>query len=108
MHRISRHASIASVMNADPLLLGGDRKPLIVLRNVRVAEPAVGRLDRVDAGQLQFFRQAVLQRLERSLRSPACLRRVRRNVLDAELLQRTAELRQHGLRHRPAALGVKK
>jgi len=34
------------------LLLGGDRKPLVVLRNIDVAESAVGRLDRVDPREL--------------------------------------------------------
>ena len=62
------------------------------------------RLDRVDPSQLQFFRQTILQRPKRTLRTAPRLRRVRRDVLDAELLQGTAELRQNRPRYRPAAL----
>ena len=68
------------------------------------AATAVRRLDRLDPGQRQLLRQTVLQRAEQALRAPARLRRVGRDVLDAELLQGPPDLRQQRLRHLPARL----
>ncbi|TIT88619.1 MAG: hypothetical protein E5W59_18160, partial [Mesorhizobium sp.] len=67
---------------------------LVVGRNINVAQKAVGLLYDGDPGQRQFFRQPVLQGLENPLRTTACLRRIGRDMLDAKVGQRAADLGQ--------------
>jgi hypothetical protein len=74
-----------------------------VVCDVNLAQPAVGRLHRADPGHRKLLRQPVLQGAERAFRSAAGLRRISRDVLDAELIERAAELRQHRLRHPSAS-----
>jgi len=76
-----------------------------MLRDVGLGQPVIGRLDRRDAGQRQFLRQAVLERTERPLRAAPSLRRIGRDVLDAELRQRPTELGRMRPGNLPAGLG---
>jgi hypothetical protein len=69
------------------LLLRRNRKLPIVLRLV-IREPRVRHLDPVDPRHSQLLRQAVLERPEQPLRASPCLRRVGRDVLDPQPLQR--------------------
>jgi hypothetical protein len=73
-------------------LLGRDREAAIVLRQVDLAQEAVRGLGRGDAGQRQLLGQTVLQGAEGALGAPPCLGRIGRNVLDAELGERPADL----------------
>ena len=67
----------------------------IAVRTVHVGDPSPG----------QFLWQSPLVGLERSLAPAACLRRVRGNVLDTQLLQRTSYLGQIDLVHFASRLG---
>ena len=76
------------------LLLGLHREPRVMRRDIDIANEAVGGLDRDDPGQRQFLHQTVLQRLEHPLRAAARLRRIGRDVFDAQMSERPADLRQ--------------
>src|SRR5258708_36673825 len=58
-----------------------------------VADEVVRLLQRRDAGEHQLLGQAVLQRPERPLGATARLGRIGRDVLDTQMLQRSADLR---------------
>src|SRR6185369_16798191 len=77
-------------------LLGLHGKPRIVSRDVDVPKENIGGLDRDDLGERQLLRQTVLQRLENPLRATARLRRIGRDVFDAEMIKRPADLGQVG------------
>lgn len=77
----------------------GDGETAVVARQIALLEEAVGRLGGGDAGQLELLGQAVLQGAEGPLAAPASLRRVGRDVLDAELGQGASNLGQHALGH---------
>ena len=72
---------------ADALLLGLDREAGDCGRGVDVAKEQVGGLDRGDPGQRQLLGQTVLQRLKDPLRATPRLRRIGRDMLDAEMLR---------------------
>ena len=59
-----------------------DREARVVGGQVDVADEGVGRLDVGYAGELEFFRQPVLQRREGPLGAAARLRRERADMLD--------------------------
>jgi hypothetical protein len=59
----------------------------VVLPQIGLGDPAVGRVRRLDPGQLQLLRQAILQGAEGALGAPARFGRVGRNVADAERRQ---------------------
>ncbi len=61
-------------------LRGRAREVRVVLGQVDLAQEPVGGLEGGDAGELELFGQAVLQRAEGALGSAACLRRVGRDV----------------------------
>ena len=86
-------------------LLGGDGEAGVVRRDVDLGEPAVGRLHGRDAGQPQLLGQAILEGAEGPLGAAARLGRVGGDVLDAELGQRPADLRQLLFRDFAAGLG---
>ncbi len=73
-------------------LFGSDREARIVVGNEGLGEEAVGPFDRRDAGQCQLLGEPVLQGAEGALGAPARLRRIGRDVLDAELGQGPSEL----------------
>ena len=58
-----------------------------------------------DAGELQFLRQPILQRLEGPLGAAPRLRRERPDVLDAQLLERPADLGRRAAIDLAAAFG---
>jgi len=62
----------------------------------------VGISDIADAGKLELLRQPVLQGAEHALRAPARLWRIGRDVLDAEPIERPADLGEPVLVHRLA------
>jgi hypothetical protein len=64
----------------------------VVLGQVNLAQEAVGDRDRGDAGELELLGQPVLERAERTLGATPRLGRVGRDVLDAELGKRPADL----------------
>ena len=80
----------------------------IVLRKIDLAEEGVGLFDRRDPGEPELVDQPVLQRPERPLRASPGLRRIGANVLDPELLERPADLRQAIAAISPPASGVRK
>ena len=59
---------------------------------VGVAKEGVGRLDIGYAGKRQLLDEPILKRPEHTLRSAARLRRIGRDVLDPELLERPPDL----------------
>src|SRR5215472_2739294 len=63
-------------------------------RQVNLADLAVGFVDVADAKQAQLLRQPTLQRAEHALAPPTRLRRVGRDMLDAEVRQRPPYLGQ--------------
>src|SRR5271166_6433673 len=67
---------------------------LIVGGQIDFADEGVGRLDRRDPGKPELLHQPVLQGLEGALRTPARLWRIGPDMLDPELLERPADLRQ--------------
>ena len=74
------------------LLLRRDRKGRVVFGDIVLAQPTVGGLDIVDADEPQLLGQAILQRAEDALRAAPGLRRIGRDVLDAELRQGASDL----------------
>src|SRR5260370_928552 len=74
-------------------------------RQIDLAQPSVGGLDIVDAGLRQLLDQTILQRAEHALRATPGLRRIGGNVLDAQPLERPADLRQPAAIDRLAGLG---
>src|SRR5919206_1884365 len=88
-----------------PRLRRLDRKARVVLGHIDFGQVAVGVRHSVDPGQPQHLRQAALQRAEHPLHPAPSLRAVGRDVLDAELLQRTPDLGQLILIDRLAGLG---
>jgi hypothetical protein len=64
----------------------------VVVGKVDLADETVGRLDRRDPGELEFFHQAILKRLEGPLRPASRLGRESPDMLDAELRERPADL----------------
>ena len=92
--------------------LFGERRRLgetgIVARQINLTDPSVRRIDIAQAGVFELFDQPVLQRPEHALAAAARLRRVGRDVLDADPIERTADLGQVNLVDRLAGLvGVK-
>lgn len=71
-------------------------KTPIVGGDVDIPNEGVGRLERDDRGHRQLFRQTVLQRLEQPFRAATRLRRIGRDVFDAEMIERPADLGQAG------------
>src|SRR5215471_13212158 len=63
-------------------------------RQINLADVAVGRLDVADAEQAQFLRQPALQGAEHALAAAARLRRVGRDMLNAQPCQCPAHLGQ--------------
>ena len=76
-----------------------------MLGQVDLAQEPVGGLDGGDPGQRQLLGQAVLQGPEGALAAAPGLRRIGRDVADAELLQRPADLGQLRLGNLAAGLG---
>jgi hypothetical protein len=76
-----------------------------VLSEIDLPQEAVGGLDGGDPGQRQLLGQAILQGAEGTLAAAPGLRRIGRNMANAELLERPAHLGQLGLRHFAASLG---
>jgi hypothetical protein len=70
-----------------------------------LGDEPIGGLHFGDGSQLQLLHQPVLERGEHALRAPAGLRRIGRNVLDAEAIERPAHLGQPGLVDLAAGLG---
>src|SRR5262249_49409123 len=66
----------------------------VVIRNETFFEVAIGRRDGPDFCEPQFLREALLQRAEHALHSSAPLRRIGRDVADAELRKSTTNLGQ--------------
>jgi len=71
-----------------------DRKAGIVIGNESLPEISVHCRQGPDAGYPHSRWQPVVQGPEYPLDAPASLRRIRRNVPDAELQERAADLRQ--------------
>ena len=71
---------------------GLDRETGVVAGNVGLLQEAVGGGDVADLRQPEFLGQAVLQGAEHAFRTPARLRRIGRNMLDAELSQGASDL----------------
>src|SRR5205085_5779615 len=86
----------------------GDRGRLgeagIVRRQIDLADKLIGGRDIADARKLEFLRQPVLQGAEHALRTPARFWRIGRDVLDAEPIERPADLSEPVLVHRLACL----
>src|SRR3981081_497583 len=76
------------------LLLGLRREPRVMHRYISVAQPGVGCFNCRDPGQRQFLRHAPLQGPEQTFRPAARLGRIRRDMLDTQLRQRTPNLRR--------------
>src|SRR5260370_33252667 len=74
-------------------------------RQTDLAQPSLGGIDVVDAGLRQLLEQTILQRAEHALRATPGLRRIGGNVLDAQPLERPADLRQPAAIDRLAGLG---
>ena len=109
------HAGVLDAQDVAPLRLrdrhegGADfgrrhGKAGVVLRHVGLAQISVGRLHIRDAVQRQFLRQPVLQGPEGPLAATPRLGRVGRDMLDAELRERPADLGQPSLVDRLARL----
>src|SRR5208282_2542839 len=62
--------------------------------DVDIAQEQVRRLHRDDPGERELLDQTVLQRMEDALRPTPRLRRIGRDMLDAQMLQRPAHLRR--------------
>ncbi len=89
-------------------LLGGrDREAGVVPRHLDCGEPPIGGFHRAQTFLAQERRKAALQRAEQPLHAAAPLRRVARDVLDPELRERPADLRQPLSTGAPA-FGVRK
>ena len=73
---------------------GRHRKTRVIGGQVDVAEVGVGLVDSGDPRQLELLDQPVLKRPERPLRPASGLRREGPDVLDAQLLERPADLGQ--------------
>jgi hypothetical protein len=69
-------------------------KARIVSRQVDVPDPGIRGGDLGDARLRQLLDQAVLQGAKLALRAASRLRRIGRNVFDAEPIERTAHLRE--------------
>ena len=76
---------------------GGHGEAGVVLLDIDVRQPAIGRLDRRDPVHSQQRRQALLQRVPEPLYPPPRLRAVGGDVRDVQLLQRPPHLRQKRL-----------
>ena len=81
------------------------REPRVVRRYISVAQPGVGCIHRRDPGQRQLLRHPILQGLEQTLRAAARLRRIRRDMLDAQMRQRAPDLRRLATIHLAARFG---
>jgi hypothetical protein len=79
---------------SDALLFGVDGEPRIVSRDVNIPNEGVGGLDRGDPGQHQLLGQTVLQSVEDAFRAPSRLRRIGRDMFDAQMVERPAHLGQ--------------
>ena len=84
----------------------GNGEAGVVAGQIVLLEEAVGGLHGGDAGELQLLGQAVLKGAEGPFAAPAGLRRVGRDVLDAELGERPSDLGEHPLATLPPASGV--
>ncbi len=90
------------------VLLRAHREQDIVTWDINLADEPVGRVHRRDPGQRQFLHQPVLQGLKHPLGPPAGLRRIRCDMLHAEMRQRPPNLGGLLAIHRRAGLGVVK
>jgi hypothetical protein len=79
---------------SDAILFGRNRETRIVSRYIDIPDEGVGGLDRGDPGQRQLLRQPVLQGLEDAFRAAAGLRRIGRDMYDAQMVESPAHLRQ--------------
>ena len=86
-------------------LVGGHREAAVVLSQVDLAQEPVGGLDGGASGQRQLLGQTVLEGAKGALAAAPGLRRVGRDVADAELLERPSDLGQLGLGDFAASLG---
>jgi len=77
------------------------RKRRIVARQERLDQVRIGCGQRGDAGDAELIDEPILERPIEALTAATGLRGVRGNVLDAESLERTADLRQSALINRP-------
>jgi len=75
-----------------------------VPRQIDLADPSVRRLDVTQTGVRELLDQPVLQGPKHPLAAPARLRRIGRDVLDPEPIERTADLGAAILVHRLASL----
>src|SRR5208337_2080944 len=88
--RIDQLEQQASVLGVDPAVMATAADGV----QIDFADEGVGRLDRRDPGKPELLHQPVLQGLEGVLRTPARLWRIGPDMLDPELLERPADLRQ--------------
>jgi hypothetical protein len=86
------------------LLLSLHREPRVMRRYISRANIAVGEVHGRDPCQRQFLHQAVLQRVEQTLRAATRLGRIRRDVFDTQMRQRSPHLRR--MRAIDAAAGL--
>ena len=77
----------------------------VVLRDINVSKPSIGRLDAGQAMGAQQGRQTVLQSVPEPFDPPASLRAVRRYMLDFQVAQSPANLGQSLLVDLAACLG---
>ncbi len=77
-------------------LLGLDGETRIMGGDVDVPDKGVGGLDRGDPGERQLLRQAVLQGLEDAFRTASGLRRIGRDMFDAQMLEGASDLGRTG------------
>src|SRR6266511_3937759 len=96
MDRISSSGWPTYGTNAEPSSAGAPEAG-VVGGQKDLADVAVGRLDVGDAGRPQLLRQPALEGLEQPLHPSARLGRIGRDVLDAELRERPADLRRLAL-----------
>ena len=83
----------------------GDGEAGVVAGQVVLLEDAVGGLDGGDAGEPQLLGQEVLQGAEGALAAPPRLRRISRDMLDAELGKGAPDLGQDAPGQLTAGLG---
>ncbi len=65
---------------------GLDREARIVGRNIDIPDEGVGGLDRGDPGQRKLLGQTVLQSVEDAFRAAPGLRRIGRDMFDAQMM----------------------
>src|SRR6266581_8515837 len=102
MHRMSTRFAGSTATKALSAICGGTANWSLWSGRINFADVAVGRLDVADAEQAQLLRQSPLERAKHALAAAARLRRIGRDMLNAEPCQRPADLGQPLFVHRLA------